>query len=329
MAYNENVYKIANELLEKRREKNLHKLEIRKEEIKNKIPEYFRLKRNSFELFSSYINFDEKLVVENKEELRKKLDENAEKRKALLIENGYSLDYLDGIYDCQKCKDSGYVDGVRCECLNTLIQQVAIDTSNISYILDEKNFENFDLKLFSNVDAGNGISPRQNMKNILKHIKKFMDDFDLKTTKSILFTGSTGVGKTFLSGCIAGTMLKDGKNVLYQTAGKLTEILEEHKFNRENTMYDTSGLIYDLYNIDLLIIDDLGTEFKTAYTLTALFDLINSRIINNKKMIISTNLSPLELKDVYSERLFSRFLGEFLILEFIGDDLRTQKIFGN
>ncbi len=329
MAYSENVYNIANELLEKRREKNLHKLEKRKEEIKNKIPEYFKLKRNSFELFSNYVRFDEKLIVENKETLKKKLDENAEKRKNLLTENGYPSDYLEEIYDCQKCKDSGYINGVRCECFSALLQQVAIDTSNISYILEEKNFENFDLKLFSNIDEGEGISPRQNMKNILKHIKKFMDEFDLKTTKSMLFTGSTGVGKTFLSGCIAGTMLKDGKNVLYQTAGKLTEILEEHKFNRENTIYNTSSVIRDLYDIDLLIIDDFGTEFKTAYTLTALFDLINSRIINNKKMIISTNLSPMELKDVYSERLFSRFLGEFLILEFIGEDLRTKKIFGN
>ncbi len=329
MAYSEKVYKIANELLEKRREKNIHILEKRKDEIRNKIPEYFELKKKSFELFSSHIKFEDKFIVENKEQLIKLLDENVEQRKKALIESGYPSDYLDEIYDCQKCKDTGYVDGIRCECLEALIQQVAVNESNISYILEERNFENFDLKLFSDKDLGDGISPRQKMKNILKHIKNFMDNFDSKDTKSMLFTGSTGVGKTFLSGCIAGTMLQSGKNVLYQTAGKLTEILEEHKFNRENTIYDTTGLIYDLYNIDLLIIDDFGTEFKTAYTLTALYDLINSRIINNKKMIISTNLSPLELKDVYSERLFSRFLGEFLILEFLGEDLRTKKIFGN
>lgn len=329
MAYSEKVYRFAKALLEKKKEKNTYELEKRREEIKKNLPEYFELQRKSFELLSQHVKLDDTLIIKEKDHLNKMLDENARKRKELLNSYGYPVDYLEDIYDCKKCKDTGYVQGVRCECMDALIQQAAIETSNISYMLEDRDFDNFDLKMFSDKDEGEGISPRQNMKNILKHIKKFMDEFDSNGTKSMLFTGSTGVGKTFLSGCIAGAMLKNGKNVLYQTSGKLTEILEEHKFNRDNTVYDTNGLIYDLYNIDLLIIDDFGTEFKSSYTLTALFDLINSRIINNKKMIISTNLSPLELKEVYTERLFSRFIGEFLILEFLGEDLRTKKIFGN
>lgn len=330
MAYSDNVYRIANSVLERIREKNAYKLEKRKEEIQFKIPEYFELKKDSFDTLSSHVRFDdERLIIERKEQLKKHLDENALKRKELLKSNGFPEEYLDGIYDCTECRDTGYINGKRCKCFEDILRKTAIEESNISYILEDRDFKNFDLKLFSNIDNGNGISPRKNMKNILKHVKVFMDDFNSKDSKSMLFTGGTGVGKTFLSGCIAGEILKRNKNVLYQTAGKLTEILEEHKFNRENSIYDTSGLVHDLYNIDLLIIDDFGTEFKTSYTLTALFDLINYRLINNKKMIISTNLSPIELKNVYSERLFSRFVGEFLILEFIGEDLRTKKIFGN
>ena len=326
MSYSNKIYKIALVILEEKREKNKIISDRRKEEINSKIAEYSAIKKDVLGLLEDYMKNIDNPEKNNTGLIKEQIRSNEEKKKKLLMENGYPVDYLDEIYDCKKCKDPGYILNEKCECFIKILKDISKKESNLSYILDEQNFNNFDLKIFSDKIGENGISPKENMKNILAHVKKFIDLFDEKDTKSLLFTGSTGVGKTCLSSCIAKKVLDSGKNVLYQSSAKLSEILEEYKFNRENASYNTQDIVKDLYDIDLLIIDDFGTEFKTSYTLTALYELINSRLLNNKKMIISTNLSIIELKEVYSERLFSRFIGEFLILEFTGNDLRTQKI---
>ncbi|MBR4893374.1 MAG: ATP-binding protein [Clostridia bacterium] len=327
MSYSSKIFKKAYEKLQEKRDKNKQILELRKEEIYNKIPEYLTLKKEVIKLLGECVKNMGVYSPEKNEEIKKTIKEAEQKKTELLVKNGYPKDYLDDIFECNECKDTGYIASKKCSCLEKILKEIASDESNLSYVLDKKNFENFDLNMFSDKPDDSGISPKDNMKNILNHTKNFIDNFDNAGTKSLLFTGSTGVGKTYLSGCIAKTLIDNGKNVLYQSCIKLSEVLDEYKFNRENAMYDTKSIIKDLYEIDLLIIDDLGTEFKTSYTLTALFELINSRLINNKKMIISTNLSVLELKEVYSERLFSRFIGEFLILEFTGEDLRIKNIF--
>lgn len=326
MSYNNRIYNIALGLLEEKREKNKLLHQKRKDEIISKIPEYISLKNDNLTLLESFMKNSAKIDSGNLDLIKDKIRKNEEKKRNMLKRNGFSEDYLDDVYDCYKCKDTGFILNKKCECFEKILKDVSKKESNLSYMLDEQNFNNFCLDYFSDEIFENGLSAKDNMKNILSYVNTFIESFEDKNTKSLLFTGSTGVGKTFLSSCIAKTLLDSGKNVLYQSSAKLCEILEEHKFNRENAIYDTKNIIRDLYDIDLIIIDDFGTEFKTSYTLTALYELINSRLINNKKIIISTNLSVLELKEIYSERLFSRFLGEFLILEFTGNDLRTQKI---
>lgn len=325
MPYNSKIYQMAKSVLENKRDKNSHLLEKRREEIISKLPEYLKIKNRTLSLFNDYMKNSGAYTKEETESLKEQIKQCELERKKLLKDNGYDENYLEPIYDCHECKDTGYINNNQCDCLIKILNEIAKKESRLSYILDEQNFDNFNLNIYSEISTDNNISPKDNMKNILAFVKRFIEEFDNRNTKSLLFTGSTGVGKTYLSSCIAKTMIDKGKNVLYQSSAKLCEILEEYKFNRENAIYDTKNIVQDIYDIDLLIIDDFGTEFKTSYTLSAIFELINSRLVNNKKTIVSTNLSIIELKDIYSERLFSRFIGEFDILEFIGEDLRMKK----
>ena len=330
MPYNSKIYQMAKTVLENKREKNQYLLEKRREEITNKLPQYLEVKNKTLSLFNDYMKNSSTYSKEQTEEIKEKIKQCELERKKILKDNGYNENYLESIYDCPDCKDTGYINNKQCDCLIKILNEIAKKESRLSYMIDEQNFEHFNLDIYSDkISSKNDISPKENMKKILSFVKKFIDNFDNISTKSLLFTGSTGVGKTYLSSCIAKKMLDKGKNVLYQSSAKLCEILEEYKFNRENAIYDTINIVRDIYDIDLLIIDDFGTEFKTSYTLTAIFELINSRIVNNKKTIISTNLSIIELKDIYSERLFSRFMGEFDILEFIGEDLRMKNFLNN
>lgn len=324
MSYNNDIYKEAHSILEKIRDKNKYIIEERKEEISKNLPEYLKLKKEQMDILGEYISKIGHKDGADKESIKERLVNNDKKRKELLSANGYPEDYLDDIYACSECKDTGYILNKKCICLENLLIKTAFSKSNLNNALVKQNFDNFDINLFSDTKTGD-ISPRENMIKILKYSKEFIDNFDKSDTKSLLFTGSTGVGKTYLSSCIAKAVIENGNSVLYETASKVVEILENNKFKNQ---YDTDYSGYNaLYDVDLLIIDDLGTEFKTSYTLSAIYELINTRLINGKKIIISTNMSIKELKENYSERLSSRFIGEFLILEFIGKDLRTKEIF--
>lgn len=324
VAYNKDVYLAAYKILEERRDKNKYIRDKRKEEINLKIPEYLKLKNELMSLLGGAVSSFGG-VNKNTVDIKKAIFDNEEKRKKLLCDNGYSSDYLDEIFCCKKCKDTGYILDKKCECLEKLLVERAIENSSLSNAFSSQNFDNFDITVFSDEEL-NGISPRKNIKQILSHIKDFIDNLNLSETKSLLFTGNTGVGKTFLSSCIAKKLTEMGFNVVYETAANVCELMDTEKFGKASVVSDRNT-VKNLYSADLLIIDDLGTEFRTQYTLSALYELLNSRLINNKKMIINTNLSIKELKDLYSERIFSRFLGHFNILEFIGEDLRTKEIF--
>ena len=324
MAYNPAIVREAFKILSERREKSKEEAEKRKEEIRVKLPAYAELKRETLRLMGEYMknlgnnSFDFEKI---KEELRK----NAEEKERLLIKNGYPADYAEGKYFCEKCSDTGYIAHEKCECLKKLLREKAAEMSNLNGCAEGHSFAEFDYSLFSDVRNDDGISPRSNIKGILKKVATFIKEFDNKSTKSLLFMGKAGVGKTFLAECIAKELLERDFDVFYQSAGKITEITEDYKFRRnsdENISFD----IARLYDTDLLIIDDLGCEFVTAYTISALYEIINRRLATGKKMIVTTNFSLKELNEVYAERLFSRFVGEFEILEFIGEDLRIKKI---
>ena len=218
-----------------------------------------------------------------------------------------------------------------CNCLKQRLINISYNKSNLSN-LQKENFGNFNFNKFSdevNIERYNmNISPRENIKNIKIASENFIKNFDNPETKNLFFTGNTGLGKTYMTNCIANEILKQGKTVLYQTSPVLLENIIDNKFNKYKTN-NTNDFNNQVLNVDLLIIDDLGTECINSMKLSELFTILNSRSLNlnNKvtKTIISTNLSIEKIFNVYEERIGSRIAGFYDIYYFFGDDLRLMK----
>lgn len=234
---------------------------------------------------------------------------------------------LEPIYSCDKCKDTGYIDNSMCSCMKQELINEAYNNSNM-YNLKNETFEKLDLNLFSDVKNSekykSELSPKENMTKIVSISKDFINNFETGNQKNLLFTGTTGVGKTFLSSSIANEILKKGYTVLYQTAPVLLDSIFEYKYNSKSS---SSKILYDnFFNVNLLIIDDLGTENLTAAKFAELFTILNSRLITPKtKTIISTNLSLEDLSKNYDSRILSRLIGNFTICRFFGEDIRLKK----
>lgn len=259
-------------------------------------------------------------------EIKDTMDSLKQEKAILLTENNVPLNYLDINYRCGSCQDTGFVaTGEKCNCFKQQLINKAYEMSNLAQVLEKENFQTFRIDLFADVKfESETMTPKQNMLHILNVCEGFVFNFDRKTKENLFFYGTTGLGKTFLCNCIAKALLDKGKIVVYQTAFKILEILEDYKFNN-NRNIDVEMSYQLLFDCDLLIIDDLGTELTNTFTNTEIFNIINTRIISNKKILISTNLSPMEIANTYSDRIFSRIFGEFTILKFFGRDLRWEK----
>ena len=246
-------------------------------------------------------------------------------KKQLMANSRFGAGFLDTAYQCPLCDDTGFVGSVRCTCLKQRLIQKYYHCSNLSGILDQENFSTFDLRCYSStVIESEDMSPRAKMRAILKICKEFADGFGVaENSGNLLFYGEPGLGKTFLCNCLAKEILDKGATVLYSTAPKLFKALEAFRFNRQEA--GDPETIEALTEVDLLIIDDLGTEVSTLVTASELFNILNTRLLENKSIIISTNLSPADFTSQYSERIVSRFFGRFKMLKFIGDDIRVKK----
>lgn len=252
---------------------------------------------------------------------QKSIDLKMEKGE-LLIQNNFPLDYIKPKYNCNICQDTGYVDSQRCQCFKQKIIDRYYNQSNLKNILDKENFDTFIFDYYSDHKFNNeSFTPRKNIERIYAACVDFVSNFD-NTSDNLFFVGSSGLGKTFLSNCIAKDLLNKGKLVVYQTASNLIDILKQAKFDESNELIIDKA--NDIFECDLLIIDDLGTEYITDYSQTELFNVINRRLISQKKMIISTNLSPENFKDTYPERIISRVLGNFTSYKFYGEDIRVK-----
>lgn len=247
-------------------------------------------------------------------------------KKRLLVEAGYPEDYLDPIFTCPICKDTGYVEQERCKCFREKIINSLYLQSNLTNILQKENFNTFKLDYYSkNKMVGYDYSPYDNIVNILNSAKKFVDEFGDKPSHrgNILIYGEVGLGKTFLTNCIAKGILDKGHQVLYVTANELFQnILSPYLMNQEKTLAD---LYKYVYNCELLIVDDLGTELINSFTTSNLFELINQRNLQGKSTVISTNLGLKEIKEKYSERIASRIIESYTIYKIYGDNIRYQK----
>ncbi|KEI01960.1 ATP-binding protein [Clostridium botulinum] len=308
-------------IYEKIREREKQNLKNRKQEVYNKIPQIQDIEKNINKLCIQ-LSISAFKPIENREEylksLREKITDLRIKKSELLVSNGYDMDYLKTKYSCGKCKDTGFIGHNRCECYKPKLIKLYYENSELKQLLRTNNFKNFKYEYYSSMKINNDIkSPRENTEEIIKIVMYFIETFN-SSKDNLLFFGNSGTGKTFLTHCIAKELLDRGHLVIYRTAEDLIKNLRETKLQNNYELEDL------LINCDLLIIDDLGTEQVSNFTKTELFNLLNKRLLKNKKMVISTNYDIEVLVKAYSERITSRLLGNFTLCKFYGEDIRVK-----
>ncbi len=256
-------------------------------------------------------------------ELEQTLDHLKREKAQLLIRNKIPLDALEVHPICKKCGDTGFMDDQkRCSCFNQKLIDLAYEMSNIKRQIEKQNFDHFDLKVFSNETHGKEpLSQRENMKIILSEIEQFVARFP--NNENLLFFGASGLGKTFLCNCIAKSLIDQGFSVIYQTPFTIIQLIERKTFtDKSNALVK---MAYDqLFESDLLIIDDLGTESANTFTISEFYNIINTRILNEKSTIISTNIKLSEISSFYNDRIDSRIKGHYNLYKFYGPDVRWE-----
>ncbi len=248
-----------------------------------------------------------------------------ERKAAALARSGYPADYLEMSYVCPDCKDTGYIDGVKCHCFKKMEIEVLYDQSNIRERLKSENFDTLSMDYYDKdiVDGRFGMTVYDYMSSVIKDIKEYVDRFG-EEKGSILFTGNTGCGKTFLSNCIARELIDMYYSVVYLTATDMFDILSESRFGGRDDE-DAKDRASYMLDCDLLIIDDLGTELINTFTASQLFYIVNERLNRKKGTIISTNLAIDRLQDEFTERVTSRIISQYQVIPLIGKDIRLLK----
>lgn len=323
MAHNKEIYDLAVKELALRKKKAEDDLQKRETYLTSIEPEYERLTNELTKTGAETI----RIIIEKRSDAMQQIAELKDKNLMLqkriheiLTTHGLTEDYLKPHYNCDKCSDTGFVDGIMCSCLSKLMKEIAFEQLNSETPLSLSSFEKFSLDYYP-MNAGDAMSPRRIMEQVFKNCKWYADNFS-KDSPSLLFQGATGLGKTHLSLAIASEAINRGYGVIYGSVQELMNKIESEHFSREMVKQDTRKLLIDC---DLLILDDLGTEFITQFTVSSLYNIINSRLLGNKPTIISTNLSLNELEDKYSERIVSRIAGNYRMLKFVGSDIRMIK----
>lgn len=257
--------------------------------------------------------------------LRQKLSDYHRQKLHILNELGYSENYFEPAYDCSDCRDTGYIGNERCHCFKQRAIDLVYTQSNIRSILKEENFDTFSYEYYSEIEINpaTGLTSLQTAQKTDEVCRSFIRDFDT-TFSNLFFYGDTGVGKTFFSNCVAKELLDTGHSVIYFTAYQLFDIFEKSTFHKE-TDEDIIAAHQNIFDCDLLIIDDLGTEMPNSFTISQLFLCLNERILRKKSTIISTNLTLNQVAEIYSERTFSRISSCYTMLKLFGDDIRIQK----
>ena len=326
MAYDAELYREMEAAYEAIRKQNREDMEKRRAVVFSRVPQIeaidMEIKNLGLKLYSAALTQgDSKSKIA---QIRARQKELLSEREKLLLENGFKKDELSERYQCKICNDTGSVGAKSCECYKKLLIQKAYAHSNLSTLLIDQSFETFSLSCYSDefVESVN-MTEKEYMKSVFDKAKRYVEQFE-QTKNSLLFWGAPGLGKTILSTCIAKELLKKGYSVIYETAYQTFSMLEEIKFKRNEDTERLKLKAEKLYSCDFLILDDLGSEFSTPYTTSALFDIVNSRLIAGKKTLINTNLSLPELSKKYSERVFSRLMGHFVGVQFIGRDIRWK-----
>lgn len=319
---------IISNIYNNRRLKNKDILNQRFEEVYAKVPEIEDINKK---VASLSIEAGRKAIAGDREALDK-LSDNlsllAEDRKIALMGAGYSASYLDEIFDCHKCHDTGYIEGKSCDCLKKTVVEALYTQSNLKDILARENFDTFNFDYYDNniVDEATGKTALENIEDVVDYCHYFINNFK-NERPSLLFYGKAGVGKTFLINCIAKELIENAFSVIYLSAIQFFDMLADESFNNDKSNAYRSVSLAEILACDLLIIDDLGTEMPTSFTTASLFNCLNERLIRHKSTIISTNLGLEDIQKVYTDRIFSRTAGNYTFLKIYGDDIRIKSKF--
>ena len=334
----QSIYTRIQQEYENNRNSALEETEKRKEELYKKEPKLLeideKIKKIGMEMSKSIIFIDDDTKRENAvKDLNSQIESLKNEKNELLKKLKVQKDFLVPNFKCKICEDTGIIGSItgakNCSCFRQKLIDYTYNQAQI-YNIDKENFDTFDENVFSDkVDEkayNSQKSPRENILIIKEKAQNFVENFDDGNVKSLMFTGGTGLGKTFLSNCIAKAVLDKGKTVLYQTSGRLMDLIMDYR-KGENENFDEAQY-EELFNVDLLIIDDLGTENMTEARRAELFNILNTRLLNSSKKrtktLISTNKDLKELVNYYDQRIVSRILGYFEVCRFFGSDLRLS-----
>ena len=309
---------------EERQEMNKNLDIDRYNEVCQKLPSYPELEK---EIALLSVDSGRKLLGGDKQALsayKNKLSLLIKEKNDLLKSGGYPPDYLEPIFTCGDCQDTGYVNSKKCHCFKNATVQLLYEQSHLKELLEKENFSTFSFDYYSTdiIDIKTNLSARDFIEDALFNCKNFIDNFN-KHFQNIYLYGNTGVGKTFLINCIAKELIEKEHSVLYFTASDFMDILVTSAFDKNNL--DANNIRELIYNCELLIVDDLGTEFTNSAVATQLFACLNERYVHSKPVIISSNLSLTHLSDRYDQRITSRISGHYKILRLIGEDIRVRK----
>lgn len=304
---------------------NHHKLEERRQEIYARLPVVRQLEA---EIAERSVACAKKLLEGDKsvlDRLKEDLKDLREQKSLIIRAAGYPDDYLELHYRCPDCRDTGLIDGRKCHCFLQAQMKLLHAQSNLEDVLERENFNALSYEYYDDTEIlpQLGITNVAYMRRVVAGCREFVRDFD-KKHDNLLFTGSTGVGKTFLTNCIARELMDDFHSVIYLTASDLFDVFSRNKFDYDNAE-DMKDMYRFILDCDLLIIDDLGTELNNSFTSSQLFYCINERMNMSRSTIISTNLTLARLRDSYTDRVTSRIMSGYRIIPLYGGDIRLLK----
>lgn len=313
----EEIFNKAQAIMTNRRMTAVQENERRINEINEKIPQIQEINNRIFNTGRELIKI---ISSKNKADVDMKIKQlrsfnlaAQDMCRQILTENGYPADYLDMHYQCPKCQDTGYNSSEFCDCFKKLCGNLSASRLNKNAQLKLSSFDTFSLSYYKGEDYFT-------MEKILRNAQKYANEFNSDTTESILMLGETGLGKTHLSLAIANKVLEKGYSVIYDSIINILRNIEREHFSREHSV-ETMDLIM---NADLLILDDLGTEYETAFYSSTIYNIINTRLNSGKPTIISTNLNYNEICNRYDARVASRITAVYTCMKFCGFDVRLQ-----
>lgn len=314
---------------DRKRMNAISQAEDRKRSLENRFPEMLAIEQ---EIKNVGMSIMRKVLAngisreEAARECEKRMEELKQKKYKIYSDNRIPLDYTEPKYECSSCNDTGMLEsGKKCKCYEVQLIEETSEASHMKNLLEVQNFELMDINVFSEEKNKDGFSQLDIMKSNINVAKEFIEQFNDKRSPSLLFYGETGVGKTFLSSCIAKEILNKGYTVIYKTSSQIIELAKEVTFTN-NSSNSTKEEYSFLESCDLLIIDDLGTEMTNRFVVSEIYKIINLRLVAGKKVIISTNLNLKELHDLYTDRVFYRLIEGYKMLEFVGPNLRLEKV---